>query len=149
MNTPAPAWRGKTLPVARPRLPPAHAILPYLRQIDRNAWYSNHGPLAQALQARLAAHWGVARTELTLLCNGTSALTLTLQACGAKPGQRCLMPSWTFIASAGAVHQAGLVPHFVDVSAATWMADPAEIRRLAPLHDVGAILVDLPFRCPN
>ena len=140
--------RAGNLQVARPRLPPASAIMPYLRQIDRNAWYSNHGPLAQAFQARLADHWGLDRSEIVLLSSATSALTLTLVASGARPGSRCLMPSWTFIASAGAVTQAGLIPHFVDVCPETWVPDPAAVQALAAVHDVGAILVVSPFGAP-
>lgn len=134
--------------VARPRLPQAQAIQPYLEQIDANAWYSNHGPLAQLLQRRLAEHWGVAATEVALTSNATASLTLALQASGARPGSRCLMPSWTFVASAGAVVAAGLVPHFVDVCPTSWAPEPSELQRLARLHDIGAILVVAPFGAP-
>ena len=134
--------------VARPRLPPAAAIEPYLREIDANAWYSNHGPLAIRLQARLAAHWGVQSADVALLTNATAGLTLALQASGAKPGTRCLMPSWTFVASAGAVVAAGLQPHFVDVLPSTWAPDPVAVERLARQPGVGAILVVAPFGAP-
>ncbi len=134
--------------MARPRLPAAQAILPYLEQIDRAAWYSNHGPLSQLLQARLGRHWGLANQEVALLTNATHALTLTLIASGARPGSRCLMPSWTFIASAGAVTAAGLVPHFVDVCPSTWAPDPAEIIALTKRAEIGAVLVVSPFGAP-
>ena len=127
-----------TIPVARPRLPSAARILPYLREIDDAGWYSNHGPLTRRFQAGLAAHWGVLPTEVALLSNATSALTLALLASGAAPGSRCLMPSWTFAASAGAVRAAGLVPHFVDVRADTWAPDPAELQALAGQTGAGA-----------
>ncbi|HYZ63855.1 MAG TPA: DegT/DnrJ/EryC1/StrS family aminotransferase [Acetobacteraceae bacterium] len=136
------------IPVARPRLPSAGAIVPYLRQIDANAWYSNHGPLAQEFQTRLASHFGLAAPELALVANATSGLTLALLASGARPGSHCLMPSWTFVASAAAVAAAGLTPHFVDVCPGTWAPDPAEIRHLAARHDIGAILVVSPFGAP-
>ena len=137
-----------TIPVARPRLAPARAILPYLRQIDAHRWYSNHGPLARLFQSRLAAHWGVSDGEVALLTNATSALTLALRASGAPPGTRCLMPSWTFAATAGAAVQAGLVPHFVDVCPLRWTPNPDEIRTLAARHDVGAIMIVAPFGAP-
>lgn len=136
------------IPVARPRLPPASSILPYLREIDANAWYSNHGPLAQRLQQRLAQHWGVAAAEVALVSSATAGLTLVLQASGARPGSRCLMPSWTFVASAGAVVAAGLIPHFVDVRPGTWTPDAAEIQLLANRKEVGAVLVVAPFGAP-
>ncbi|MGI4795990.1 MAG: DegT/DnrJ/EryC1/StrS family aminotransferase [Janthinobacterium lividum] len=141
---PAPA----SIQVAKPRLPDAAALLPYLRQIDRNAWYANHGPLALAFQARLAEHWGVRSQDVALVANATVGLTLLLRASGARPGTVCLMPSWTFVASAGAVEAAGLTPHFVDVCPRTWVPDPADIMALAQRHDVGAILVVSPFGAP-
>lgn len=136
------------IPVARPRLPPARAIMPYLRQIDTNRWYSNHGPLVRLLQSRLATHWDVEQSEVALLSNATTALTLALLASGAPRGTRCLMPSWTFAATAGAAVQAGLVPHFIDVCPRRWTPDPDEVRSLAARHDVGAIMVVAPFGAP-
>ena len=136
------------IPVARPRLPPARAIMPYLRQIDTNRWYSNHGPLVRLFQSRLARHWGVGQSEVTLLSNATTALTLALLASGAPGGTRCLMPSWTFAATAGAAVQAGLVPHFVDVCPQRWTPRPDEIRLLAARYDVGAIMIVAPFGAP-
>ena len=136
------------IPVARPLLPPAEAIQPYLREIDANAWYSNHGPLARRLQGRLATHWGMPDQSVALLANATCGLTLALLASGVKPGQRCFLPSWTFVASAGAVASAGMIPHFVDVSPSTWAPNPDEIERLARLPDAGAILVVSPFGAP-
>ena len=136
------------IPVARPRLPSAARILPYLREIDDAGGYSNHGPLSRRFQAGLAAHWGVQAAEVALLCNATAALTLALLASGAAPGGRCLMPSWTFAASAGAVQAAGLVPHFVDVRADTWAPDPAEVQALAGQAGVSAILIVSPFGAP-
>lgn len=140
--------KAAAIPVARPRLPLARGILPYLRQVDANGWYSNHGPLLRQLQSRLAAQWGLASTELVLLSSGTSALTLALLASGARPGSHCLLPSWTFAASAGAVRAAGLVPHFVDVCPGRWTPDPGMVEVLARRSDVGAILVVAPFGAP-
>ena len=91
--TPAP------IPVARPRLPTAEHITPYLREIDANGWYANFGPLTHRLQARLASHWGMSKPEVTLVASGTVGITLALLAAEAPPGSRCLMPSWTFAAA--------------------------------------------------
>ena len=139
---------GTAIPAVRPRLPPAGAILPYLREIDRATWSSSHGPLSRMLEMRLADLWGVAPQEVVLLSSVRSALALSLVASGARRGRRCLMPSWTSLASAGAVVQAGLVPHLVDVCPGTWMPDPAETQALAMRHDVGAVLVVSPFGAP-
>ena len=55
----------------RPRLPAAPALRPYLEEIDRNRWYSNHGPLERRLVARLAGHFGLPEGGVTSVANGT------------------------------------------------------------------------------
>jgi dTDP-4-amino-4,6-dideoxygalactose transaminase len=150
--SPAPALRSPLMapliPVAKPRLPLASAILPYLKEIDANHWYANSGHLWFRFQGKLADHWGVDNNDVGLVANATLGLTLALQASGVRPGSICLMPSWTFVASAGAVTQAGLKIHFVDVDPETWMPDPAAIAARDDLDKVGAILIVSPFGMP-
>jgi dTDP-4-amino-4,6-dideoxygalactose transaminase len=136
------------IPVAKPRLPLASAILPYLKEIDANHWYTNSGHLWFRFQGKLADHWGVDNNDVALVANATLGLTLALQASGARPGSICLMPSWTFVASAGAVIQAGLKIHFVDVDPTTWMPDPAALAARDDLDRIGAILIVSPFGMP-
>src|SRR6202041_975237 len=104
---PAPQPIDRRIPIARPRLPTRAAIAPYLDRIDAARWYANHGPLVREPETRLAARLGE-RTAVTTVANGTVALTLALQAAGAKPGTLCLMPAWTFVATAHAAMAAGL-----------------------------------------
>ncbi|WP_458093547.1 DegT/DnrJ/EryC1/StrS family aminotransferase [Roseomonas sp. WA12] len=136
------------IPVARPRLPEARAILPYLQEIDANHWYANHGLLWLRLQSRLAAHFDVAPEGVALTANATLALALALRASEVALGMKCLMPAWTFVATAGAVRDAGLVPHFADVDPATWALDPDAVERRADLQEIGAIIVVAPFGRP-
>ncbi len=136
------------IPVARPRLPSAAAILPYLREIDSNGWYANHGPLWLRFHARLADHWGVQRDQMALANNATSALTLALQASGLAPGGVCLLPSWTFAATAGAVLQAGLRPCFVDVHPRSWVPDPVAVVETARRVGAVAAVIVSPFGGP-
>ncbi|WP_246856600.1 DegT/DnrJ/EryC1/StrS family aminotransferase [Acetobacter vaccinii] len=136
------------IPVALPRLPTLEHIIPYLAQIDTNRWYTNHGPLCAALQEQLARFWGLEYEHVALTTSATSGITLALNAHEVQPGLRCLMPSWTFTASAGAVVAAHLRPHFVDVRADTWCPDPTEMETLAQAPDVGAMLVVVPFGTP-
>jgi dTDP-4-amino-4,6-dideoxygalactose transaminase len=134
----------------RPQLPTAQQILPYVCLIDQSRIYSNFGPLASRLEARLAAHFGAADTALTTVANATLGLTLALAAQGAKAGTLCVIPAWTFIASAQAAAVAGLVPFFVDVDPATWALDPQETLEVisrAP-GEVGAVMPVMPFGRP-
>lgn len=120
-----------TVAVARPRMPSADAILPYLQQIDEARWYSNFGPLLTALEQRLADRFP-RPTQVSTVANATQALTLGLRAMDLTPGGYVVLPAWTFVATAHAVIQAGLKPWFVDVDPETWMLDPATVTALAP-----------------
>ncbi len=138
------------LPVMRPRLPSAPQLLPYLERIDASRIYSNFGPLSDQLERRLAAHYGVDDRGVTLTANATLALTLALTAQDARPGTLCVIPAWTFIASAQAAALAGLVPYFVDVDPITWALDPLAIDAViarAP-GEVGAVMPVAPFGLP-
>ncbi|HEX4095894.1 MAG TPA: aminotransferase class I/II-fold pyridoxal phosphate-dependent enzyme, partial [Caulobacteraceae bacterium] len=112
--------------VARPRLPAAAAIIPYLERIDQARWYSNFGPLIQGLEQRLAGRLG----EGALVCtasNCTQALALALQAMDLPKGALVAAPAWTFVATAHAIIQAGLVPWFLDVDPDSWMLEPETV----------------------
>jgi dTDP-4-amino-4,6-dideoxygalactose transaminase len=136
------------IPVARPLLPAADALLPYLRRIDQTRIYSNVGPLIRELEERLAQHFSLPSGSIATVANATLGLTLTLQALGARPGSLCLMPAWTFAASGHAAVAAGLRPYFLDVDADDWCIKPAgvmsAIDRLGPAQ-VGAVMPVAPF----
>ena len=44
-----------------PSLPTADELLPYLRRIDANRWYSNFGPLVSEFESRIAASFAECR----------------------------------------------------------------------------------------
>ena len=138
------------IPVLRPKLPPADRLVPYLAAIDDARWYSNFGPCARKFEERLCSHFGLENGTTTTIANATLGLTLALAAQRAPAGTLCLMPGWTFVASAHAAVLAGLVPYFVDVNPSTWALDPSaietEIAR-APAA-VGAVMVVAPFGQP-
>jgi len=107
------------IPVARPLLPTADMVLPYLQGIDEQRWYSNWGPLLIAFEARLKARLAP-QNHLTTVANATQGLALTLTALGLPTGSLVALPSWTFVATAHAVLQAGLTPWFLDVDEDSW-----------------------------
>jgi dTDP-4-amino-4,6-dideoxygalactose transaminase len=133
--------RPAILPVARPFMPSAAQITPYLDRIDESGWYSNFGPLLTEFERRLAARF-THPVALTTVANGTQALTLALMASRAPQGTLCAVPSWTFVATLHAIVAAGMIPWMVDVDAETWMVDPSQLK--AQLADapgpVGAVI---------
>ncbi|MBS0362488.1 MAG: DegT/DnrJ/EryC1/StrS family aminotransferase [Proteobacteria bacterium] len=147
----APGAPSRPVPVARPRLPEAEAVLPYLRRIDEARWYSNFGPLVAEMEQRLADRFP-AGTRIVTTTNATQALTLALKAMDLPVGgQYVILPAWTFVATAHAVVQAGLKPWFVDVDPDTWMLDPASVAALgARLRDACAVIPVAAFgQMPN
>ncbi|WP_016744800.1 DegT/DnrJ/EryC1/StrS family aminotransferase [Rhizorhabdus wittichii] len=138
------------LPVARPRMPAAEALLPYLRRIDAQRCYTNFGPLVAELEARLADRVGLDPACVATVANATAGLTLALQSVAeGRPGV-CLIPSWTFVATAHAVAAAGFAPFLVDVDEASWALTPAIALDAVARIDgpVAAIMPVAPFGAP-
>lgn len=135
------------VPVSRPKLPGAQSILPYLQRIDATRIYSNGGPLARALKERMALHFAA---DATLSVNATTALALALMAQVPAEGALCMVPAWTFAASAHAIRMAGLVPWLVDVDPDTQQLTCELARTLlacAP-GPVAAVMPVSPFGAP-
>ena len=131
------------IPVSKARLPEFDHIAGYLRRIDANRWYSNGGPLAREFEARLAARAGAGPECVTTVANGTIGLTLALEALEPPAGTLCMVPAWTFAATAHAIRLAGVVPWIVDVDRETWALEPSLAEALLP-HAPGDVSVVLP-----
>lgn len=120
----------RAVPVARPKLPTADALLPYLRRMDAARIYANWGPLNTELEARLGARFGAA---VVTVSSATDGLACALRAVledrpAAQRRGLCLMPAWTFVATAHAALAAGLTPCFLDVEEAGWSLTPGRVR---------------------
>ncbi|MEH6630597.1 MAG: DegT/DnrJ/EryC1/StrS family aminotransferase [Halopseudomonas aestusnigri] len=143
------------LPLFQPDLPSVAEILPYLNRMEKNKWYSNFGPLVCEFEANIARHFQIPVSSVISASNATSALTEILRyfssQCdvnGSSPGY-CLLPAWTFVATAQAVVAAGFRPLFCDVDAITGELTP-EIAKIALSNndDILAILPVAPFGAP-
>ncbi|MEE9209881.1 MAG: aminotransferase class I/II-fold pyridoxal phosphate-dependent enzyme [Kiloniellales bacterium] len=138
MNTPA------RVPLTAPDLRGNEAA--YLNACVVENWVSSAGRFVGEMERRMATLIGRGHGVATV--NGTAALHLALIAAGVEPGDRVLMPDWTFGATANAVYHAGAQPYFIDVTHATWtldpdlvaqaLADPANrIRAVIAVHALG------------
>ena len=138
------------VPIARPRMPAAEALLPYLQQIDAHRSYTNFGPLVSELEHRLADRLGVDSQHVVTVSNATAGLTLALQSITAERPGVCLIPSWTFVATAHAVMAAGLTPFLVDVDEASWAMTPAIALEAVARIDapIAAVMPVAPFGAP-
>ncbi|HET8622641.1 MAG TPA: DegT/DnrJ/EryC1/StrS family aminotransferase [Gemmatimonadales bacterium] len=83
------------------------------------------GPEVGELECAVAGLTGV--RQAIACASGTDALLLPLKAMGLAPGDEVITPAFTFFATAGAIHNAGGTPVFVDIDPATYLVDPAAI----------------------
>ncbi|NQV81456.1 MAG: aminotransferase class I/II-fold pyridoxal phosphate-dependent enzyme [Alphaproteobacteria bacterium] len=93
--------------------------------VDDN-WVSSAGPFVSEFETRVAEV--SERAFAVATSSGTAALHMGLVALGVRPGDRVILPDWTFAASANAVCHAGATPVFVDISPETWCVDPEAVR---------------------
>ncbi|MEQ8603696.1 MAG: aminotransferase class I/II-fold pyridoxal phosphate-dependent enzyme [Marivibrio sp.] len=129
------------IPLAVPDLRGAEAR--YLEECVTDNWVSSAGPFVGAFETRMAALAG--RREGVACVNGTAALQIALMGLGIGPGDRVIVPDWTFAASVNAVIHAGAEPVFADVSREDWCLDPASVDEAAARYGEGlraAVLVD-------
>jgi dTDP-4-amino-4,6-dideoxygalactose transaminase len=139
------------IPLLVAQLPDADALLPYLRQIDANRWYTNFGPLAMQLEQRFAASFAPTLTAPTAItaASGTAGLELVLGALELPRGSSVLLPALTFVATATAVIRAGYRPLIGDVDASTWLLTPEAAREYAANHRVAAVMPVATFGNPQ
>jgi dTDP-4-amino-4,6-dideoxygalactose transaminase len=79
------------------------------------------GPQVSAFERDYATFSDVA--HCVGVANGTDALELSLRALEIGPGDECILPANSFIATAEAVARAGATPVFVDCDANTFLID--------------------------
>jgi dTDP-4-amino-4,6-dideoxygalactose transaminase len=115
----------KRIPLSIPDLRGREAEL--LMNCVRDNWVSSAGPEVSAFETGTAELTG--RSHAVATVNGTAALHLALLAVGVRPGDRVIVPDWTFAASVNAVAHAGATPVFVDVRHEDWALDPAIVER--------------------
>ena len=103
------------------------------------------GPELEAFEAGVAAYHGV--PGAVAVSSGTAGLHLALLALGIGEGCEVIVPSFTFVAVANAVHYVGATPVFVDIDPITLNLDPSLIEQ-AITSSTRAILVVHTFGVP-
>ena len=103
------------------------------------------GPEVAAFERELAEYLEV--RHVVGVANGTDAITIALRALGIAPGDRVIVPSFTFYASAEALVTAGAVPVFCDVDPDTRNVTEETVRAALSPEVKAIVAVDL-FGCP-
>ncbi len=101
------------------------------------------GKVARELENQFARYVGTKFAIVTT--NGTTALSVALEAMNIQPGDEVITTPFTFIASANAITMLGAIPIFVDVDPDTYNIDPHLIEKaitnktkaIMPVHIFG------------
>ncbi len=111
------------IPVSEPSLKGNE--LRYVTECVESNWISSAGPFVKRFEEQFAAaagcEFGVA------CCSGTTALHLALAALGIGPGDEVLLPTFTMVATASAVHYVGATAVLIDAEPETWNLDVGQI----------------------
>ena len=86
------------------------------------------GPTVEAFEQQAAEYCRV--KHAIGVASGTDALLLSLRALEIGPGDRVILPSFTFFATAGVVCNTGATPVFCDIDPRTFNMDPGHVREL-------------------
>jgi dTDP-4-amino-4,6-dideoxygalactose transaminase len=127
------------LHVGRPNIGNRDAFLKRVEQILDNCWLTNNGQMVRELEQRIAARLGV--KHCVAIVNGTLALEIAIRALGLSG--EVIVPSWTFVATAHALHWQGITPVFTDIDPTTHNLSPAAVRGMITSRTTGIIGVHL------
>jgi dTDP-4-amino-4,6-dideoxygalactose transaminase len=131
------------VPLLRPRLPGADRLLPYLRRIDANRVYSNHGPLVVEFEERLEGLITPDGGAVVSASSGTAAIIgAILATAGRATAERplALVPAFTFVATAVAAEACGYRIALADIDAEDWMLHAEAAADHPLLSEVGVVV---------
>lgn len=135
----APPLFSTPLHVGRPNIGSKDAFLKMVNEMFERNWLTNNGPLVLELEASIAKRLGA--RHCIAICNGTVALEIAIRALGLSG--EVIVPSYTFVATAHALHWQGITPVFADIDPDTHNLDPAAVERMITPRTSGIIGVHL------
>ncbi len=115
-------------------------VLPLMMKvIERQAFIM--GEEVGVLERRIAE---LSHVRHAIACaSGTDAILLPLKALGLRPGDEVICPAFTFFATAGAIHNAGGTPVFVDIDPDTFNITAAAIEAAITPRTRAVVVVHL------
>ena len=129
----------ESLHVGRPNIGDREEFLKLAGDIFDRRWLTNNGPMVQEFEQQVARYHDV--QHCVAMCNGTVALEIAIRALGME--NEVIVPSFTFIATAHALHWQGITPVFADIDPNTHNLDPEAVRRMITPRTSGIIAVHL------
>lgn len=138
INGASPAFN-QPLHVGSPNVGNKAAFFKLVEQLFEKNWLTNNGPMVQEFEKQIAKHHKV--KHCIAMCNGTVALEISIRALGLKG--EVIVPSYTFVATAHALHWQAITPVFADINPETHCLDPESVRKMITPRTTGIIGVHL------
>lgn len=128
----------RTIPLIRPDLPAFDEVADEFRAALESGRITNFGTHVAELERQAGDYLG---THVATVSSGTAGLLLSLLALGVRPGQKVILPSFTFVATAQAVLLTGATPVFAEIEQDLTVS-PADLALLLRKHagEVGAVI---------
>ena len=150
------------IPLRKIKLPDHFELVKYLKKIDTERTYSNYGPLVQILEKSLAEKFKTDPQNVIITCNCTSSLQSILLRIKNKIKHSsstslnkeekfyCIVPSFTFAASAMAIIGSGLKPIFLDIDKNSAQLTPNIVenffkKKIIDIKNIVAVMPVSPF----
>lgn len=115
--------------------------LEFVTKAINDGWISSSGEFLGRFEQMFA---DFCKTKHAIACcNGTVVIHLTLLAMGIGPGDEVIVPSFTYVASANAVHYTGATPVFVDSEPDYFSLDLEGLRKAITPHTKAIMAVHL------
>lgn len=138
INGAAPAFE-QPLHVGRPNIGDREDFIEYVRAVFDRGWLTNNGPMLRDFERQVAKYHSV--KHCVAMCNGTVALEIAIRALGLEG--EVIVPSYTFIATAHALHWQAITPVFADINPVTHTLSPDAVRSMITPRTTGIIGVHL------
>ena len=109
----------------------------YMFDVIKSGWWSQ-GKITEQFEKNLSEYFP---SNAIVVNNGTSAITAALLAHGIKPGDKVVVPDFTFIATCSAAKIIGAEILVADVDPNTLNVRPESIEKLVKENDVKAVMI--------
>lgn len=127
------------LHVGRPNIGDRQALMSRIEQVLDSRWLTNNGLQVQEFERKIAELLDV--KHCIAVCNATVGLEIAIKA--AELQGEVIVPSFTFVATAHALHWQGITPVFCDVDPETHNIDPTRVEELITPQTTGIVGVHL------
>ena len=113
----------------------------YVNECIDTSWISSKGHFVTDFEKAFSNYIGT--KYATGVCNGTVAIQVAMKALGITSGDEIICPTFTYIASANPILEAGAKVVFVDSLRDTWQMDPADVEKKITKNTKALMVVHL------